>query len=152
MPKEVFGHNEPVFKHQLLPGLTREVYIAPETCQAKHLSMWIVRASKPKEQPEGQPKEQPKEEMYDVHEGMEEAYYVIKGRVRLITPNESVVLEQGGCGWIPAGMPHTAAPVTEDIADEIVVLCIFGPARSAKAKMQPTTAEEANKIAEKLTR
>ena len=138
MPKEVFGYNEPVFKHQLLPFLTREVYIAPETCPAKHLSCWIIRASKPKEQP--------KEKTYDVHEEMEEVIHVVKGRVRLMSPNESVIIEQGGFGWIPAGMPHTE----EVLADELVVLCIFGPARSGKAKPQWTTAEEAKKIAKKL--
>jgi len=99
LPKEIFGYNEPVFKQQLLTeGLTREVYIAPETCPTKNLSFWIVRPSKLKEQPEEQTKE-----TYEVHEGVEEGVYIVEGRGKLLTPNESVTLEQGGCAWIPAG-------------------------------------------------
>jgi len=66
-------------------------------------SFWIVRPSKLKEQPKEQPKE-----TYEVHEGMEEGVYIVKGRGKLLTPNESATLEQGGCAWTPAGMPHRA--------------------------------------------
>ena len=151
MPKEVFAFNDPAFRQELLPGLAREVFVALETCPAKHLSFWIVRGSKPKGEPTEQAKELPMKIMYDVHEGTEEGVYVVKGRMRLMTPNENVILEQGGCGWVPAGMPHIMAPVTEDLADEVVILCIYGPARSGKAKMHLVTAEEAKKIAKKLT-
>jgi len=44
-------------------------------------------------------------------------------------------------------MPHRA----EVLSVEIVALAIFGPARSGKAKSRLITAEEAKKIAKKLT-
>lgn len=139
MPKEVFGWNRPVFKQPLGQDSFREVFIAPETCPAKHLSVWIFCTSRQKEEP--------KEKVFDMHEGIEEAFYIVKGRMRLCTPNESTILEQGGFGWVPAGMPHRGEP----LEDEVTVLVIYGPARSGKKGRSRLTLEEGKKIAKEIT-
>jgi mannose-6-phosphate isomerase-like protein (cupin superfamily) len=129
MSREVMGWNKPVFRQQLAPTVVREVYIAPETCPTERLSVWLVRGRIPEEGSE--------EGGFDTHPGMEEALYLVKGRIRLRTPNESVVLERGGSGWIPAGMPHRAESVEESSAgkaleDEVIILAAFAPARSGR--------------------
>ena len=48
-----------------------------------------------------------------------------------------MVLEQGGFGWIPAGMPHKAEAVEDAFLgkapeEEMIILAVFAPARSGR--------------------
>lgn len=136
--REVYSWHKPEFKHQPIPSLTREVFISPETCPTRHLSVWVVRAQKEKDEPSRR--------TFDTHPGVEEAFYVIKGRIRLVTPSENVILEEGEFGWIPAGMPHRG----EELTNEVVSLAIYGPARSGKAMKKHCSIAESRKVADEI--
>jgi len=142
LPKEVWVFNKPVFKKtfpKIAPNAIREVYIAPETCNSHQLTVFLVRQTRLKDDSTLK--------TFDIHEGLEEAFYVIKGRMRILTPNENVIVEEGGWGWVPAGMPHRG----EQLTDEVISLAIYGPARRGQQDPIYISPEEAKKKAKEVT-
>lgn len=83
---------------------------------------------------------------FDIHEGLEEGYYGIKGRMKMVTPNESCTLRPGGFVWIPAGMPHTGRPID----DRVVFMAIYAPARSGREENLHVSAQQAKRIAKRI--
>ena len=138
MRKECFNWNRPALKQALFPGFTRGILVAPETCPTRSMSVWICSLD--------WRKIKLPEDSFDVHEGLEEGYYGIKGRMKMVTPNESCTLRPGGFVWIPAGMPH----IGRRIDDRVVYLAIFAPARSAREANLNVSAQQAKRIAKKL--
>ena len=138
--RECFNWNKPAFKHALFPGFTRGILVSPETCPTRSMSVWICSVDRRKMKLS--------ENSFDIHEGLEEGYYGIKGRMKMVTANESCTLRPGGFVWIPAGMPHTGRPID----DRVVFMAIFAPARSGREKNLRVSTQEARKIAKKLAK
>jgi mannose-6-phosphate isomerase-like protein (cupin superfamily) len=138
--KESFRWDRPVFKHSPFPGFTRGILVSPETCPTKSMSVFICSFDRRKMKLSN--------DSFDVHEGFEEGYYGIKGRMKMFTPNETWTLSPGKFVWIPAGMPHGGRPLDQ----RVVFMAIFAPARSGREKNVQVTAQQAGKIAKRLTK
>jgi len=72
----------------------------------------------------------------------------IKGKMKMVTPNESCTLRPGGFVWIPAGMPHTG----RRIDDRVVFMAIFAPARSGREKNLNVSTQQAKRIARRIAK
>lgn len=139
MLKEFFNWDKPAFKHAPFPGFTRGVLVSPETCPTRSMSVYICSVDRRKMKLS--------EDSFDVHEGFEEGYYGIRGRMKMFTPNESCTLRPGRFVWIPAGMPHTGRPLDE----RVVFMAIFAPARSGRERNLHVSTLQAKRIAKRLT-
>ena len=140
MPKEIYSWEKPVSEYAPVSGLTRRLVIAPETCPTKSMSIWVVHLDRRKANAfDGK---------FDIHDGVEEAIYGLKGRVKVFTPNESCILRPGGFVWIPAGMPHAARA----IQDRAVFIAIYAPARGGRDRNRVVSAQESKIIAREIVR
>ena len=140
LPRECYHWDKPVFEYAPVSGLTRRLFIAPETCPTRHMSIWIVNLDRRKmESPQN---------TFDVHEGVEEAIYSMKGRLKVVTPNENCILKPGGFVWIPAGMPHASRPLD----DRAVFIAIYAPARSGRDRNRLVSARESKRIAREIVK
>jgi mannose-6-phosphate isomerase-like protein (cupin superfamily) len=59
----------------------------------------------------------------------DEVYHVVAGRARLVIGNADATVEPGSIAFVPAGVEHRFAEITEDL--EVVVF--WSPARHARA-------------------
>ncbi len=140
LPGECYSWEKPVFEYAPVSGLTRKLVIAPETCPTKCMSIWVVHLDRRKTNA--------LDDTFDIHDGVEEAVYGLKGRVKVFTPNESCILKPGGFVWIPAGMPHAARA----IQDGAVFIAIYAPARSGRDRNRLVSAQESKRIAREIVR
>jgi mannose-6-phosphate isomerase-like protein (cupin superfamily) len=85
---------------------------------------------------------------FDIHDGVEEAIYGLKGRMRVSTPNENRILKPGGFVWIPAGMPHSSEP----LQNRVLFMAIYAPARSGRERNRLVSARESKKIVRDILR
>jgi mannose-6-phosphate isomerase-like protein (cupin superfamily) len=58
----------------------------------------------------------------------DELYYVLSGRARFTSGQETVDVEPGLCVFVPAGEPHRF----HDISERLEVLVVFGPAEGTR--------------------
>jgi uncharacterized RmlC-like cupin family protein len=140
LSKEFYSWEKPVSEYAPVEGLTRRLIIAPETCPTRFMSIWVVHL-------DGR-KANASIDRFDIHDGVEEAIYVLKGRVRVFTPNQSCILKLGGFVWIPASMPHAA----EAIQGRAVFIAIYAPARGGRDKNCTVSAQESERIARQIVR
>jgi len=140
LPRECYHWDKSVFEHTPVSGLTRRLFIAPETCPTRQMSIWIVNLDKRKMQSLS--------EAFDVHDGVEEAIHGMKGRLKVVTPNESCILKPGGFVWIPAGMPHASRPLD----DRAVFMAIYAPARSGRDRNRLVSSRESKRIAREIVK
>jgi uncharacterized RmlC-like cupin family protein len=140
LSKEFYSWEKPVFEYAPVKGLTRRLVIAPETCPTRFMSIWVVQLDRRKSNAPT--------DKFDIHDGVEEAIYGLKGRVRVFTPNQSCILKPGGFVWIPAGMPHAA----EAIQGRTVFIAIYAPARGGRDKNCIISAQESKRIARQIVR
>jgi uncharacterized RmlC-like cupin family protein len=140
LPRECYSWEKPVFEYAPVSGLTRKLVIAPETCPTKCMSIWMVELDRQKMKAP--------DDMFDIHEGIEEAIYGLKGRVKIFTPNESRILKPGGFVWIPAGMPHASTP----LQDRAAFIAIYAPARGGRERNRLVSAQESKRIAQEIVR
>lgn len=140
LPRECYSWEKPVFEYAPVSGLTRRLVIAPETCPTKCMSIWIVHLDRQKTKAPN--------DTYDIHDGVEEAFYGLKGRMKVFTPNESCILKPGGFVWIPAGMPHAARA----LEDRAVFIAIYAPARGGRDRNRLVSAQESKRIARQIVR
>jgi len=140
LPRECYSWEKPVFEFAPVSGLTRKLVIAPETCPTKCMSIWMVELDRQKMKAP--------DDMFDIHEGIEEAVYGLKGRVKIFTPNESRILKPGGFVWIPAGMPHASRP----LQDRAAFIAIYAPARGGRERNRLVSAQESKRVAQEIVR
>jgi uncharacterized RmlC-like cupin family protein len=140
LPGEIYRWEKPVSEYAPISGLTRRLVIAPETCPTKWMSIWVVHLDRQKTNA--------LDETFDIHDGVEEAIYGLKGRVKVFTPNESCILKPGGFVWIPAGMPHAARA----LQDRAVFIAVYAPARSGRSRNRVVSAQESKRIAREIVR
>ena len=140
MPREIYSWEKPVSEFSPVSGLTRRLVIAPETCPTKFMSIWVVHLDRQKTNA--------LEDTFDIHDGVEEAIYGLKGRVKVFTPNESCVLKPGGFVWIPAGMPHGARA----IRDKAIFIAIYAPARGGRERNRLVSTHEGKRLAQEIVR
>lgn len=140
LPRECYSWEKPVSEYAPVSGLTRRLVIAPETCPTKYMSIWIVHLERKKTNTP--------DDTFDIHDGVEEAIYGLKGRVKVFTPNEDCILKPGGFVWIPASMPHSARP----IQDRAVFIAIYAPARSGRDRNRIVSAQESKRLARQIAR
>ena len=140
LPRECYSWKKPVSEYSPISGLTRRLVIAPETCPTKSMSMWVVSLDRQKANA--------LDGTFDIHDGVEEAWYGLKGRVKIFTPNESCILKPGGFVWIPAGMPHGARP----IRGKAVFIAIYAPARGGRERNRLVSAQEGKRLAREIVR
>ncbi len=62
--------------------------------------------------------------------GEDEAYYVISGRSRFTVGDEVRAVEAGSVVFVAAGVEHRF----HDIAEELTLLVVFGPAEGSRAR------------------
>jgi uncharacterized RmlC-like cupin family protein len=140
LPREIYRWEKPVSEYAPVSGLTRRLVIAPETCPTKCMSIWVVHLDRQKTKTPN--------DTFDIHDGVEEAIYGLKGRVRVFTPNESCILKPGGFVWIPASMPHAARA----LQDRAVFIAIYAPARGGRDRNRVVSAQESKRIAREIVR
>jgi uncharacterized RmlC-like cupin family protein len=104
------------------------------------MSIWMVELDRQKMKAP--------DDMFDIHEGIEEAVYGLKGRVKIFTPNESRILKPGGFVWIPAGMPHASRP----LQDRAAFIAIYAPARGGRERNRLVSAQESKRVAQEIVR
>ena len=140
MPREIYSWEKPVSEYAPISGLTRRLVIAPETCPTKCMSIWVVHLDRQKTKVPN--------DTFDIHDGVEEAIYGLKGHVKVFTPNESCILKPGGFVWIPASMPHTARA----LQDKAVFIAIYAPARGGRDRNRVVSGQESKRIAREIVR
>jgi mannose-6-phosphate isomerase-like protein (cupin superfamily) len=104
------------------------------------MSIWVVHLDRQKTNA--------LDDKFDIHDGVEEAIYGLKGRVKVFTPNESCILKPGGFVWIPASMPHAARAMQ----DRAVFIAIYAPARGGRDRNRLVSAQESKRIARQIVR
>jgi mannose-6-phosphate isomerase-like protein (cupin superfamily) len=60
----------------------------------------------------------------------DEVYYVVSGRARITVGDEVRDVQTGSVVFVAAGIPHRF----HDIAEQLTLLVVFGPAESSRAK------------------
>jgi uncharacterized RmlC-like cupin family protein len=140
LPGECYSWEKPVFEYAPVSGLTRRLFIAPETCPTRCMSIWIVHLDRQRMKAS--------DDTFDIHDGVEEAIYGLKGRMKVSTPNENRILKPGGFVWIPAGMPHMSRP----LQDRAVFMAIYSPARSGRERNRLVSGRESKRIARDIVR
>jgi mannose-6-phosphate isomerase-like protein (cupin superfamily) len=63
----------------------------------------------------------------------DEAYYVVSGRARIRVDEEVQDVRPGSIVFVEAGVPHRF----EEIAEELTVLVVFGPAEYSRGTGKP---------------